>query len=255
MVGIPVPWVQFARTHCIGGMTRHVTAEYKKYAPAESDESAEKRAHDFFQLMNARRSVREFCDRPVEQKIIESLIATAGTAPSGANKQPWRFVAVKDPGIKHEIRLAAEAEEHEFYTRRASPEYIKDLGPLGTNHQKPYFDIVPWVVVVFKLVKDTRASEDERFSEQVYYLNESVGIATGLFLAAAQNAGLSTLTHTPNPMRFLTKILNRPSYERPYVVIPVGYPSEDCRVPDVRRKTIEEIMVIDREGDFRDEDR
>ena len=101
-------------------MTRHVTAEYKKYAPTESDESAEKRARDFFQLMNARRSVREFCDRPVEQKLIESLIATAGTAPSGANKQPWRFVAVKDPGIKHEIRLAAEAEEHEFYTRRAS---------------------------------------------------------------------------------------------------------------------------------------
>ena len=153
------------------------------------------------------------------------------------------------------VECAAEAEEHEFYTRRASPEYIKDLGPLGTNHQKPYFDIVPWVVVVFKLVKDTRASEDERFSEQVYYLNESVGIATGLFLAAAQNAGLSTLTHTPNPMRFLTKILNRPSYERPYVVIPVGYPSEDCKVPDVRRKTIEEIMVIDREGDFSDEDR
>ena len=236
-------------------MAQHVTAEYKKYIPVESGEPAEKRANEFFRLMNGRRSVREFCDRPVDLKVIQSLIATAGTAPSGANKQPWRFVAVQDPGIKHEIRLAAEAEEHEFYSRRASPEYIKDLGPLGTDHQKPYFDVVPWVVVVFKLVKDTRATEDDRFSEQVYYLNESVGIATGLFLAAAQNAGLSTLTHTPNPMRFLTKILNRPSYERPYVVIPVGYPSEECRVPDVKRKKIDEIMVIDRGDDVSDENR
>lgn len=236
-------------------MNQHVTARLKKHIPFYPVESALERANSFQQLMSERRSVREFSDRPVDLEIIQSLIATAGTAPSGANKQPWRFVAVRDPAIKNEIRIAAEAEEHEFYTRRASPEYKQDLGPLGTDHRKPYFDIVPWVVVVFKLTKDPRTTDDDSLSEQVYYLNESVGIATGLFLAAAQNAGLSTLTHTPNPMRFLTKLLNRPSYERPFVVIPVGYPSEDCMIPDIHRKPLDEIMVIDREGGVRDEDR
>jgi nitroreductase len=236
-------------------MTQYVAAEYKKYNPVFPVESPAKRADDFYQLMSKRRSVREFSDRPVDLQIIRSLIATAGTSPSGANKQPWRFVAVSDPVIKNEIRVAAEAEEYEFYSKRASPEYVKDLGPLGTSHEKPFFDIVPWVVVVFKLVKDSRAVEDERYSDQVYYLNESVGIATGLLLAAAHNAGLSTLTHTPNPMRFLTKILNRPSYERPYMVIPIGYPSDDCMVPDIDRKSIDEIMVVDRETGVRDGDR
>lgn len=236
-------------------MIQYVAAEYKKYNPVFPVESPAKRAGDFYQLMSKRRSVREFSDRPVDLKIIRSLIATAGTSPSGANKQPWRFVAVSDPVIKNEIRVAAEAEEYEFYSKRASPEYLKDLGALGTSHEKPFFDIAPWVVVVFKLVKDSRAVEDERYSDQVYYLNESVGIATGLLLAAAHNAGLSTLTHTPNPMRFLTKILNRPSYERPYMVIPIGYPSDDCMVPDIDRKSIDEIMVVDRETGVRDGDR
>ena len=198
-------------------------------------------------MMRQRRTIREFSDRPVSLEVVRNLIATAGTAPSGAHKQPWRFVAVRDPAIKHEMRLAAEEEERAFYEQRASPEYLKDLEPLGTDFNKPYFDVVPWVVVVFKLVKDTRAEDDASVSDQVYYLNESVGIATGLFLAAAHNAGLSTLTHTPNPMRFLTKLLNRPSHERPFVVIPLGYPEEGCRVPALDRKSLDEIMVVDRE--------
>ena len=196
--------------------------------------------------MRQRRSVREFSDTPVPESLIRTLIATAGTAPSGANKQPWRFVAVRDPDVKREIRIAAEKEEHAFYHQRGSPEYLDDLAHLGTNEKKPYLEIAPWLVVVFKQVKDSRTNQDPRTSEQVYYVNESVGIAIGMFLTAAHNAGLATLTHTPNPMRFLGKLLRRPAYERPYLLIPVGYPAEGCMVPDIERKSIEEIMVIDR---------
>ena len=206
----------------------------------------EERARLFHELMDGRRTVRDFSDRPVSEELIRSLIATAGTAPSGANKQPWRFVAVRDPEIKRQMRLAAEEEERRFYTDRASPEYLADLAHLGTDENKDYFDTVPWVVVVFKLVKDPTPDTDLGQSDQVYYINESVGIAVGMFLAAARNAGLATLTHTPNPMRFLTKLLGRPDYERPFLIIPVGHPAADCMVPDIRRKPLDEIMVIDR---------
>ena len=200
-------------------------------------------AESFHDRMCRRRSVREFSDRAVPRALIESLIATAGTAPSGANKQPWRFVAVQDPDIKREIRQAAEAEEHEFYTRRASETWLQDLQPFGTDEHKPFLETAPWLIVVFKCMKDDRVESD---SDQVYYVNESVGIAVGLLLAAVHNAGLVALTHTPSPMRFLGEILNRPESERPYLLIPVGWPADDCMVPDIKRKSLDEIMVVDR---------
>jgi nitroreductase len=201
---------------------------------------ASRRFYDFIRL---RRTVRHFSDRPVPHEVIQNIILAAGTAPSGANKQPWRFVAVQDPAIKKEIREAAEAEEREFYTRRANEQWLTDLRAIGTDEHKPFLEIAPWLIVVFKLVKDDLLQNG---SDQVYYTNESVGIAVGLLLAAAHHAGLATLTHTPSPMKFLAKILNRPDHERPYLLIPVGYPAEDCTVPNIHRKSLEQIMVVDR---------
>jgi iodotyrosine deiodinase len=198
-------------------------------------------ARDFYQSVARRRTVRHFSDRPVARDLIESIVAAAGTAPSGANKQPWRFVAVQDPEIKHEIRLAAEAEEREFYERRASDRWLNDLHPLGTDEHKPFLEIAPWLIVVFKLVRDDDGG-------QMYYVDESVGIAVGMLLTAAHLAGLATLTHTPSPMKFLAQILNRPSNERPFLLIPVGYPADDCVVPDIQRKRLDEILVVDRPG-------
>lgn len=197
----------------------------------------------FYEQMATRRSVRLFSNREVPQQVIENIIRAAGTAPSGANKQPWRFVAVNDPGLKHEIRLAAEAEERDFYSRRAGETWLRDLHPFGTDDHKPFLDVAPWLIVVFKLVKDDNPSSA---SDQVYYLNESVGIATGLLLAAAHHAGLATLTHTPSPMKFLAALLNRPPYERPFLLIPVGYPADDCTVPDITRKPLTDIMALNR---------
>ena len=171
-------------------------------------------------------------------------ILAAGTAPSGANKQPWRFVAVQDPALKKEIRVGAEAEEREFYYRRANEQWLDDLRAIGTDEHKPFLEIAPWLVVVFKLMKD---DDPRNPSDQVYYVNESVGIAVGMLLAAAQVAGLVALTHTPSPMKFLGSILNRPKYERPYLLIPIGYPTDDCLVPDLKRKPLDQIMVVDRE--------
>jgi nitroreductase len=193
--------------------------------------------------MRQRRSVRLFSDRPVPEEVIENLIATAGTAPSGANKQPWRFVAVQDPAVKKAIRVAAEEEERAFYERRASEEWLRDLEPLGTDQHKPFLETAPWLIVVFKLARDDRPTSD---THQVYYINESVGIATGMLLTAIHLAGLVTLTHTPSPMKFLAEVLERPSFERPYLLIPVGYPADGCTVPDISRKGLDEIMVVHR---------
>ena len=198
----------------------------------------------FLESIRGRRSVREFSDRPVSQAVIEHLIAAAGSAPSGANKQPWRFVAVQDPKIKREIREAAEEEERKLYEGRANPEWLEDLAPLGTNAEKRFLETAPWLVIVFKQVRNP---EPEQGSEQVYYVNESVGIAVGMFLAAAQFAGLATLTHTPSPMKFLAGILGRPEHERAFMVIPVGHPGRDSSVPDIRRKPLEAIMRVDRD--------
>ena len=184
-----------------------------------------------------------FSDRPVSRETIENLIRAAGTAPSGANKQPWRFVAVQDPAIKKEIREGAEAEEREFYYRRANAQWLRDLKAVGTDERKPFLEIAPWLIAVFKLMKDDDPTSP---SDQVYYVNESVGIAVGLLIAAAHAAGLVTLTHTPSPMKFLARILQRPDYERPYLLLPVGYPAEGCVVPDLERKGLDQIMVVDR---------
>lgn len=199
-------------------------------------------ATSFLELLRTRRSARRFSDRPVPQKIIETLIATAGTAPSGANKQPWRFVAVQDAELKQRIRQAAEVEEAKLYGARANESWLKDLAPLGTDSNKPFLEEAPWLVAVFKLNRD---DEPTRKTDQVYYVNESVGIAIGMFLAAAHVAGLSTLTHTPSPMKFLGEILGRPAHERAYMLIPIGYPANDAEVPHLERKPLERIMVVD----------
>ncbi|HJO16312.1 MAG TPA: nitroreductase family protein [Phycisphaerales bacterium] len=203
-------------------------------------------AQRFKKCVARRRSVRHFSDRPVPGALIETIIAAAGTAPSGANKQPWRFVAVDDPAIKREIRIAAEAEEQRFYNDRAPADYLSDLRPLGTDADKPLLEAAPWLIAVFKIMRD---EADNNLSERTYYVGESVGIACGLLLAAAQHAGLATLTHTPSPMKFLCQILKRPDYERPFLLIPVGWPIDGCLVPDITRKPLDEIMVCNRPGD------
>jgi nitroreductase len=209
--------------------------------PSPADPLAAARA--FADTMATRRSVRAFSRAPVARELIEACVAAANTAPSGANKQPWRFVAVSDPDIKREIRIGAEAEERRFYDERANDEWLADLGLLGTSWEKPFLEDAPWLVVIFKVMRDDRPV---RISDQVYYVNESVGIAAGLFITAVHHAGLATLTHTPSPMQFLTTILGRPSYERPFLLLPVGYAAEGCTVPAIARKPLGEVLVFDR---------
>jgi iodotyrosine deiodinase len=209
------------------------------------DTSAEFAAQRFYEVMRLRRSVRMFSSRPVSRETIELLIRTACSAPSGANKQPWRFVCVQDPQMKRQIRQGAEQEEREFYARRANQRWLKDLEALGTDEHKEFLETAPWLIVVFKLAH----GDDDT---QVYYVNESVGIACGMLLCAAQHAGLATLTHTPSPMKFLAKILDRPENERPFLLIPIGYPADDLVVPEfaLSRKPLRETMIIDRgDGD------
>jgi nitroreductase len=199
------------------------------------------RAQHFFHLMNARRSVRHFSDEPVPESLVAWAIRTAGTAPSGAHRQPWRFVAVNDPDLKHQIREAAEREEYAFYHEgRASREWLDAVAPLGTDWRKPYLETAPWLVVVFELVSGV---DGDGKSVKNYYVKESVGIACGLFLAALHQMGLATLTHTPSPMDFLTRILGRPRHERPFILFPIGYPATGATVPDLDRKQLDEIAV------------
>ncbi|MBL1218239.1 MAG: nitroreductase family protein [Planctomycetes bacterium] len=211
----------------------------KKHTPYRPTDDPLTVARDLNRILAQRRSIRHFSTKPVPQELIEELVRAAGTAPSGANKQPWRFVAVSDPALKSQIRAGAEAEEREFYAHRASKRWLDDLAPLGTDSDKPFLDDAPWLIVIFKLVHDDDGG-------QVYYIDESVGIAAGMFLAASHLAGLATLTHTPSPMKFLCEILNRPKYERPFLLIPVGYPADDCMVPDITRKPLNEVMVVHR---------
>lgn len=220
-------------------MTRPASPPMIPYVPSRQNIDAIDASRSFLEVMAQRRSVRAFSDRPVPREVIENLIAVAGTAPSGANKQPWRFVAVNDPALKHEIRLAAEAEEREFYTRRASRRWLDDLHALGTDEHKEFLDTAPWLVAIFKLVHTDDGG-------QVYYVEESVGIAAGVFITAVHLAGLVTLTHTPSPMKFLAQILHRPSNERPFLLLPIGYPAPECKVPDITRKRLGEIMVVNR---------
>lgn len=199
-----------------------------------------RRSEEFFALMNRRRTVRDFSDREVPLEIIENAIRTAGTAPSGANMQPWRFVVVRDAETKRRIREAAEAEERESYDHRMSEKWLRRLAPLGTDANKPFLETAPYLIVVFRITQITENGE----TEPTYYSQESVGIAVGMLLAALHNAGLATLTHTPSPMKFLQEILERPKTEVPFVLIPVGFPADDATVPDISRKPVEEIMTV-----------
>lgn len=196
-----------------------------------------RRATEFRSLIARRRSVRHFSTDPVPLDILRDCIATAACAPSGANKQPWTFVLVTDAAVKHRIREAAEAEEREFYGGRAPERWLRDLEPFGTDASKPFLEVAPALIVVFA------QRYGETSEERHYYVNESVGIAVGVLLAALHHAGLATLTHTPSPMGFLVEILRRPTNERPYLLIPVGYPAEDCQVPDIERKALDQVLV------------
>lgn len=208
---------------------------YVEYPPDEML----RRATEFAREMSRRRTVREFSPRPVSRALIEQCLATAGSAPSGANQQPWHFVAVTDPALKHRIRLAAEEEEREFYQRRAPAEWLQALQPLGTGADKPFLEIAPWLIGIF--VERMGIDADGRKTKR-YYPDESVGIATGLLIAALHHAGLATLTHTPSPMKFLNELLARPAQtERPFLLLVAGYPAEDCLVPDIHRKSLAAI--------------
>jgi nitroreductase len=201
-----------------------------------------RRARSFYEEMNRRRTVRHFSDRAVPREIVEDAVRTAGTAPSGAHKQPWRFVLVGDAGTKRCIREAAEREERENYGRRMPQSWLDDLAPLGTDWRKPFLTICPWLVVVFAETWGVDPEGGERRKHS--YVQESVGIATGMLLAALHHAGLATLTHTPSPMGFLGEILHRPENERAVVLIALGYPEAGCRVPDLRRKDLAEILTV-----------
>lgn len=205
------------------------------------DENVQKkRAEKLYANLNLRRSVRNYSDRDVPFELIEKAILTAGTAPSGANMQPWRFVVVRDDEVKRKIREAAEAEEYESYHKRMSEKWLRRLAHLGTDEHKPFLEIAPYLIVVFRI----NSIEEDGEKEPTYYSQESVGIAVGMLLTALHNAGLATLTHTPSPMKFLQEILERPKNEVPFVLIPVGYPAEDAEVPDIERKKLDEIMTV-----------
>lgn len=198
-----------------------------------------RRARAFYDLFRRRRSVRHFADTPVSREVIETIIATAGTAPSGANKQPWKFVLVDDPTLKREIRIATEKEEKESYERRMPQDWLDDLEPLGTDWHKEFLETAPFLIVVFR--EKYRIERGKQ--KKNYYVDESVGIACGFLLAAIHNAGLVALTHTPSPMNFLRDILQRPQNEVPYLLIPVGYPAGGAMVPDISRKPLDTILV------------
>ncbi|MEO8514633.1 MAG: nitroreductase family protein [Ignavibacteria bacterium] len=198
-----------------------------------TDEKMINNSAEFYEIMNKRRTIREFSNRSFPKEILIKIIMTASSAPSGAHKQPWSFCVVTDPLIKKQIREAAEKEEYENYNGRMDKQWLEDLSYIGTDWHKPFLEIAPYLVIVFKKLYDL--SEDG-IKKQNYYVNESAGIACGFLLAAIHNAGLCALTHTPSPMKFLTKILNRPQNERPFLLIPVGFPDENCEVPSLKRK-------------------
>ena len=197
------------------------------------------RSRQFYKQMDARRSLRMFSDRPVPREVIEQLIMTASSAPSGAHKQPWTFVAVSDPATKRAIREAAEREEYDNYHGRMNDEWLDDLAPFGTDWQKPFLETVPWLIVVFRKAYDLVDGE----KKQNYYVQESVGLAAGFLLAAIHHAGLVSLTHTPSPMGFLQQLLERPKNEKPFLLIPVGYAADDAQVPALARKPLSEVSV------------
>jgi iodotyrosine deiodinase len=210
---------------------------YREYPTEEM----KRRAADFYADVRRRRTVRDFSDRPVPREIIEDCLRAAGTAPSGANLQPWHFVVVSDPVIKKQIREAAEEEERAFYRERAPQEWLDALAPLGTDEHKPFLEVAPYLIVVF--LQNHGFTPDGRKIKH-YYATESVGIATGMLIAAVHNAGLVSLTHTPSPMGFLSKVLNRPPNERAFLILVVGYPAQDAKVPVITKKSLEEFATF-----------
>lgn len=206
----------------------------------DTDETR-KRAEDFYNWMDKRRTVRDFSDKPVPKKVIEDLIMTASSAPSGAHKQPWTFCAISSADLKQQIRVAAEKEEYESYNGRMPEEWLQDLLPLQTDWHKEFLEVAPWLIVVFKRIYEP--AEDGK-KKNNYYVQESVGLAAGFLLTAIHNAGLVALTHTPSPMNFLSKLLNRPDHEKPFLLIPVGYPADECLVPQLSRKPIDEVAAF-----------
>ncbi len=210
--------------------------DYWEYPPEEMIA----RARSFYEEVRRRRTVREFSEREVPREVIDHCLLAAGTAPSGANMQPWHFVVVSDPDVKRTIRIAAEKEEHEFYHERAPQEWLDALAPLGTDEHKPFLETAPYLIAVF--VQNYGQLPDGRKVKH-YYATESVGIATGMLITALHHAGLATLTHTPSPMRFLNEILDRPESERPFLILVVGYPADDAKVPRISKKSLEEIAT------------
>lgn len=210
---------------------------YHEYPPAEMQQ----RADDFYAELRGRRSVRDFSDRPVPRGVIETCLRTAGTAPNGANLQPWHFVVVADPAVKQRIREAAEAEEREFYSGRAPQDWLDALAPLGTDADKPFLETAPYLIAIF--AQSYGIGPDGK-KVQHYYVTESVGIATGFLIAALHHAGLATLTHTPSPMGFLGKMLGRPEHERPFLLLVVGYPADGATVPAITKKAPDEIATF-----------
>ncbi len=204
-------------------------------------EEMKRRAAELYRQLRKRRTVREFSERPVPREILEQCLLTAGTAPSGANQQPWHFVAVADPAIKKRIREAAEAEEREFYGGRAPDDWLEALSPLGTDEHKPFLEAAPYLIVIFAQNHGVGADGSK---VKHYYVTESVGIATGMLIAAVHNAGLVSLTHTPSPMGFLNEILGRPSHERAFLILVVGYPKEGARVPKISKKELPDIATF-----------
>lgn len=212
-------------------------SSYVEYPP---DEMA-RRAAAFYDEVRRRRSVRDFAARPVARALIEDCLRAAGTAPSGANMQPWHFVVVGDAAVKRRIREEAEREEREFYARRAPQDWLEALAPLGTDADKPFLERAPWLIAIFAR---SYAVRDDGTRVKHYYVQESVGIATGVLITALHHAGLATLTHTPSPMGFLNEILGRPSHERPYLLLVVGHPARDARVPAIEREPLEHIATF-----------
>lgn len=215
---------------------KHVLHEHESFSESEMLTKSEA----YFKWLDSRRSVREYAKTNVPKEVIENIIKAASTAPSGAHKQPWTFCAISNAELKSKIREAAEIEERESYDSRMSDRWLKDLAPLGTNDVKEFIEDAPWVIVIFKRVYEI---EDGK-NVNNYYVNESVGIAAGMLISAIHNAGLVTLTHTPSPMKFLTKVLERPSNERPYLLLPIGYPKEPIYVPNINRKGLDDIAVF-----------
>lgn len=199
------------------------------------------KSRSFYDWLDKRRSVRDFSDKPIPKEVIENLIKSASTAPSGAHKQPWTFCAVSNPVVKAQIRKEAEIEEKESYENRMSERWKKDLAPLATDMHKPFLEVAPWLIIAFKKVYEFGENKEKHNN---YYVNESIGIACGMLISAIHDAGLVTLTHTPSPMNFLAKVLNRPSNERAFLLLPVGYPQLPTYVPDLKRKGLDEMTVF-----------